>query len=148
MADLTGHLRRIIDAEGPLSVARFMAEALGHERHGYYRTRDPLGRAGDFVTAPEVSQMFGELVGLWCAVVWESMGSPSPVRLVELGPGRGTLMSDALRSVGKSAPGFHGAARIHLVETSPVLREKQEAALAGTAGTATPSCEAAPGKCC
>lgn len=129
MGGLAGHLRRRIAAEGPLTVAEFMADALGHPRHGYYTRRDPLGAAGDFVTAPEISQMFGELIGLWCAVVWQDMGSPDPVVVVELGPGRGTLMADMLRAAA-AAPGFLDAARLHLVETSPVLRERQADALA------------------
>src|SRR5690606_41718552 len=91
--------------------------------------RDPLGAAGDFVTAPEVSQMFGELIGVWCAEVWRTMGEPDPVHLAELGPGRGTLMSDMLRAA-KVLPAFRAALRPHLVETSPVLIERQRAALA------------------
>ena len=86
-------LRARIAAEGPVSVADYMAEANGH----YYATRDPFGAQGDFVTAPEISQMFGELVGLWAAAVWRAMGSPASLNLVELGPGRGTMMSDVLR---------------------------------------------------
>jgi NADH dehydrogenase [ubiquinone] 1 alpha subcomplex assembly factor 7 len=117
-------LAQRIRRQGPLSVAEFMEEALGHPELGYYRTRDPLGRQGDFITAPEVSQIFGELIGLWCADAWESCGRPDPVLLVELGPGRGTLMADALRAL-KVAPAFRAAARLHLVETSPVLREAQ-----------------------
>lgn len=116
---------------GPLTVADYMAEALGHPRHGYYVTRDPFGTAGDFTTAPEVSQMFGELIGLWCAVVWQAMGRPDPVHWVELGPGRGTLMADAQRAA-RGVPDFRRAARLHLVETSPVLRQVQARALAGT----------------
>lgn len=119
--------RRIAQA-GPLSVAEYMALCLGHPQHGYYMTRDPLGAAGDFTTAPEVSQMFGELLGLWAAQCWLQMGQPDPVRLVELGPGRGTLMADALRATAR-VPGFHEAVRLHLVETSPVLRQRQAAAL-------------------
>ncbi|MBV8168230.1 MAG: SAM-dependent methyltransferase, partial [Alphaproteobacteria bacterium] len=83
-----------------------------------------------FVTAPEVSQMFGELIGLWCAEVWRRLGAPSPVRLVELGPGRGSLMADALRAIARAAPGFRAALRVHLVEISPILREAQRARLA------------------
>lgn len=101
-----------------------MAEANAH----YYATRDPFGAAGDFVTAPEVSQMFGELIGLWCVEVWRAMGAPRPLRLVELGPGRGTLMSDALRAAGL-APDFLAAADVWLVETSPVLRAAQARAV-------------------
>lgn len=118
-----------IALSGPLTVADYMAEALGHPRFGYYATRDPLGAAGDFVTAPEISQMFGELIGLWCAVVWRAMGRPDPVHWGELGPGRGTLIADALRA-GRTVPGFVEAARLHLVETSPVLRRLQAATLA------------------
>ena len=135
---LADHLRRRIAADGPLTVAEFMAEALGHPRHGYYTRRDPLGAAGDFITAPEISQMFGELIGLWCAVVWQDMGAPDPVVVVELGPGRGTLMADVLRAA-RPAPGFLDAARLHLVETSPVLRARQQAALAAAKLGAAPA---------
>lgn len=119
-----------IRAGGPISVADFMAEALGHPRHGYYRARQPFGAAGDFTTAPEISQMFGEMIGLWCAVTWQMMGSPPRVVLTELGPGRGTLMADALRAAA-TVPAFLKAAEIHLVETSPALRRLQKAALRG-----------------
>ncbi|MDX9861791.1 MAG: SAM-dependent methyltransferase [Rhodospirillales bacterium] len=114
---------------GPLTVADYMAETLGHPRFGYYATRDPFGAAGDFVTAPEISQMFGELIGLWCAVTWQAMGRCDPVLWVELGPGRGTLLADAVRA-GRTVPGFLEATRIHLVETSPVLRRVQAETLA------------------
>ncbi len=107
-----------------------MALALGHPEWGYYTTRDPFGRKGDFITASEISQVFGEMLGLWCVEVWRQMGAPDPVRLVELGPGRGTLMADALRAAAVS-PDFIRAAQVHLVETSPVLREAQRSALAG-----------------
>ncbi len=107
-----------------------MAEALGHPEHGYYRRGDPFGTEGDFVTAPEVSQMFGELIGLWVAVVWQMAGAPAALRLVELGPGRGTLMSDMLR-VMANQPALDAAVDLHLVETSPALRERQRAALGG-----------------
>ena len=129
---LADHLRRRIAREGPLSVADYMADSLTHPAWGYYATRDPLGADGDFTTAPEISQMFGELLGLWAAVVWRSMGAPDPVRLVELGPGRGTLMADALRAAA-GVPDFCRAVRLHLVETSPVLRRLQGQALAGAA---------------
>ena len=121
-------LRRMIAAEGPLPVDRYMALCLSHPVHGYYAGQDPFGRTGDFITAPEISQMFGELIGLWAAATWRQMGSPSPVLLVELGPGRGTLMADAVRAM-RVAPGFRDAASIHLVETSPVLRARQQDAL-------------------
>jgi NADH dehydrogenase [ubiquinone] 1 alpha subcomplex assembly factor 7 len=126
---LLAELRALIAQEGPISLARYMQLCLGHPRHGYYVTRDPFGVAGDFVTAPEVSQMFGELLGLWSVETWQRLGSPDPVHLVELGPGRGTLMADALRAA-RLLPAFAQAARLHLVETSPVLRARQEAALA------------------
>ena len=133
MTPLLDALRRRIAVDGPLTLAQYMAEALGHPRHGYYITRDPLGAAGDFTTAPEVSQMFGELIGLWCADLWQRMGAPDPMLLVELGPGRGTLMQDALRAIGRAAPGFRAALRLHLVETSPTLRAAQAARLADAA---------------
>lgn len=129
MTPLERLIREIIAAEGPVGVDRFMDLALGHPEHGYYRTRDPLGERGDFVTAPEVSQMFGELIGLWCAATWQAQGAPTPALLVELGPGRGTQMADALRAIRKTLPAFREAVSVHLVETGPVLRKKQSAAL-------------------
>lgn len=132
MTPLGAAIEEIIAAEGPITVERYMALCLGHPLHGYYRTRDPLGASGDFTTAPEITQMFGELIGLWAAEVWRSMGGPSPVRLVELGPGRGTLMADAMRAA-RVLPPFRAAVDVHLVETSPTLRERQEATL-GAAG--------------
>lgn len=129
---LARHLARRIGTGGPLSVADWMEACLGDPEHGYYVTRDPLGAAGDFTTAPEISQTFGELLGLWCVHAWTMMGSPARFHLVELGPGRGTLMKDALRAA-RVAPGFLEAASVHLVETSPVLRRRQAETLAGTA---------------
>ena len=119
-----------INSEGPISIADYMAACLSDPRHGYYTGRDPLGRSGDFTTAPEISQMFGELIGLWCVSVWEAMGSPNKFTLAELGPGRGTLMADALRAAA-IRPGFAAAAKLALVEISPPLREIQAAALRG-----------------
>ena len=95
---LEAEIRRLISIAGPMPIAQYMATCLSHPIHGYYMTRDPFGAAGDFITAPEISQMFGELIGLWAAAVWRQMGSPENVRLVELGPGRGTMMADALRA--------------------------------------------------
>lgn len=118
-----------IAAEGPMPIDRYMSLCLGHPLHGYYITRDPLGDRGDFITAPEVSQVFGELIGIWAVGVWGAMGQPDSFNLVELGPGRGTLMADILRTVGKAAPGFAAAAQVHLVETSPALRAKQRQAV-------------------
>jgi SAM-dependent MidA family methyltransferase len=127
---LERELVAMIAAEGPLTVERYMALCLGDPRHGYYMHQDPFGRGGDFTTAPEISQMFGELIGVWCAAAWQAMGTPSPLRLVEPGPGRGTLMADLLRAA-RVVPGFLEAARVHLVETSPVLRRSQENTLSG-----------------
>ena len=131
MSPLVEILRRLIAKTGPLSVAQYMGLALGHPQYGYYMHRDPLGKAGDFVTAPEISQMFGELIGLWCVVLWEQMGRPVPVLLTELGPGRGTLLADALRA-GCAQPDFAAAVRVHLVETSPFLRKCQRTRLAAS----------------
>src|SRR4051812_42939034 len=128
MTPLEADIRRTIATDGPIAIDRYMELCLGHPQHGYYVTRDPLGAAGDFVTAPEVSQMFGELIGAWAATVWRQMGSPNNVQLIELGPGRGTLMADALRAT-KALPEFHAGLSIHMVETSPVLRGLQEKAL-------------------
>jgi SAM-dependent MidA family methyltransferase len=130
---LAAELKRLIAVEGPLTVEAYMAHCLGHPRFGYYMTRDPFGADGDFITAPEISQMFGELLGLWAAETWRLMGEPGAVNLVELGPGRGTLMADALRAA-RVMPAFREALDIHLVETSPVLRARQQATLAGEKG--------------
>jgi NADH dehydrogenase [ubiquinone] 1 alpha subcomplex assembly factor 7 len=119
-----------IRREGPISVADYMALALGDPEHGYYTTREPFGAAGDFVTAPEISQVFGELIGLWCGVVWQGMGAPAPVALIELGPGRGTLMADAMSAAGKVLPAFAAAVALVCVETSSRLRRRQAATLA------------------
>ncbi len=131
---LAGTLARRIAQQGPLSVADYMALALTDPECGYYMSRDPLGARGDFVTAPEVSQMFGELVGLWCADAWQRLGEPAEILLVELGPGRGTLMADALRAA-RTLPAFGDALRVHLVEISPALRACQTETLASAAPT-------------
>src|SRR6516162_11946594 len=134
MADaraLQREIRRLITTTGPMPVADYMRLALTHPQHGYYVGRDPLGAAGDFITAPEISQMLGELIGLWMASVWRQMGAPENFRIVELGPGRGTLLDDALRAT-KAVPGFRQAAVVHLVEISPALRQVQERRLAKT----------------
>ncbi|HWA47751.1 MAG TPA: SAM-dependent methyltransferase [Dongiaceae bacterium] len=117
-------IKRRIAETGPLPVASFMRLALSEPGIGYYATRDPLGAAGDFVTAPEISQMFGEMIGLWCVDLWEKFGKPDLFLLVELGPGRGTLMADALRAA-RVRPEFLRAMRLHLVEISRPLRVKQ-----------------------
>ncbi|MCX7288655.1 MAG: SAM-dependent methyltransferase [Rhodobacterales bacterium] len=125
MTPLAALLIERIREGGPISVADYMAECLLHPVHGYYTTRDPFGVAGDFTTAPEISQMFGELVGLALAQAWADQGAPSPFTLAELGPGRGTLMADILRAT-RRVPGFHAAAQVTLVEASPVLRQTQQ----------------------
>jgi SAM-dependent MidA family methyltransferase len=135
MADQTpleAEIRRRIKAAGPMPVSEYMALCLGDPQHGYYTTRDPLGARGDFITAPEISQMFGELIGLWMAATWKKMGAPENVRIIELGPGRGTLMKDALRAL-NVMPGFRDAIVVHLVEINPVLRAQQERTLQGPA---------------
>ncbi len=114
----------MIAADGPMPVDRFFALALGHPQHGYYMGRDPFGRSGDFITAPEVSQMFGELIGIWCAAGWQMMDAPAEWNLIELGPGRGTLMADALRAC-SVMPGLRDGLTVHLVEMSPELRKVQ-----------------------
>lgn len=128
MTALADLLVRQITAQGPLSVADYMTACLLHPRYGYYTNRDPFGAAGDFITAPEISQVFGELIGLCLAQAWLDRGAPAPFALAELGPGRGTLMGDVLRAT-KGVPGFHEALRLHLVEVSPVLRAQQAAHL-------------------
>ncbi len=125
MTELLEHIKNRIRTEGPLSVEDYMSEALANPTHGYYMTGDPLGRQGDFVTAPEISQMFGELIGLWCATIWEQMGSPANINLIEIGPGRGTLMSDSLRAL-SGVPDFLAACRIYMIENSPSLQRRQK----------------------
>ncbi|MFL5298563.1 MAG: class I SAM-dependent methyltransferase [Phenylobacterium sp.] len=114
-----------IEAGGPISVARYMTACLHDPDFGYYATRPALGENGDFITAPMISQMFGELVGVWAAAAWELLGRPAEVRLVEMGPGDGTLMADVLRTA-RVAPAFWAAADVWLVETSGPLRALQQ----------------------
>jgi len=130
MTALADRLAARIRSTGPISVADYMAACLLDPAAGYYVTRDPLGAAGDFVTAPEISQMFGELLGLALAQAWADQGRPAPFVLAELGPGRGTLMADLWRAAGVMA-GFRQAAQVVLVEASPALRAVQAARLAG-----------------
>jgi NADH dehydrogenase [ubiquinone] 1 alpha subcomplex assembly factor 7 len=113
-----------IRAQGAVTLADFMRLVLSSRELGYYTSRDPLGGSGDFITAPEISQMFGEMIGLWCVDTWQRLGSPSKLHLIELGPGRGTLMADALRAA-RLAPDFLAAVELHLVEISPPLRTIQ-----------------------
>ncbi|MFL6814222.1 MAG: class I SAM-dependent methyltransferase [Bradyrhizobium sp.] len=123
-------IKNLIKSSGPMPVWRYMELCLTHPKFGYYLSRDPLGREGDFTTAPEVSQMFGELLGLWAASVWKAIGSPPLLRLIELGPGRGTLMADALRAM-RVLPPLYQSVSVHLVEINPVLRDKQASMLSG-----------------
>ena len=135
---LLREIAELIVTEGPLSVERYMTLALSHPLYGYYRSRDPFGAQGDFVTAPEISQMFGELIGLWAVDCWARMGEPEELALIELGPGRGTLMADAMRAARAVAPSFVAASRLHLLETSEILRARQREALEKTQGARAP----------
>ncbi|MBJ3783439.1 class I SAM-dependent methyltransferase [Devosia sediminis] len=117
-----------IRTSGPMSVATYMGLCLTHPSKGYYRAGEPIGTAGDFITAPEISQMFGELIGFWLVNLWQQMGESKTFTLLELGPGRGTLMADMLR-VACRAPGFRDALRLRLFETSPPLMGEQQARL-------------------
>src|ERR1700693_2444472 len=132
---LESEIRRRIAVAGPMPVADYMRLCLTHPKHGYYINRDPLGSDGDFITAPEISQMFGELIGLWLAAVWRQMGAPENIRLVELGPGRGTLLLDALRAA-RVVQGFREAIVLHLVEISPAPQKLQQKRLEAVAASA------------
>ena len=115
----------LIKRHGPIRVSDYMADALGHPQHGYYMTQGAFGAQGDFTTAPEISQVFGELVGAWIVNAWEEIGSPSLFNLIELGPGRGTLMADLLR-IAAIRPDFLKAVRVYLIETSGRQRYEQQ----------------------
>ena len=128
---LAARLRTRIRGHGPIPLADYMAACLSDPQGGYYTSRLPIGKTGDFITAPEISQIFGELVGLWAIAVWQSMGAPAQITVAELGPGRGTLMADALRAW-RSVPQFLDSARVALVETSPTLHKVQQERLAGS----------------
>lgn len=128
MTALADLLRKQIRSTGPMTLAQYMAACLLHPEHGYYTTQDALGADGDFTTSPEISQMFGELIGLCLAQAWVDQGAPERFALVELGPGRGTLIADVMRAT-LQVPGFHAAAELHLVEASERMRGKQAAAL-------------------
>jgi NADH dehydrogenase [ubiquinone] 1 alpha subcomplex assembly factor 7 len=125
LSPLETEIRRLIRIAGPMPIAEYMRLCLTHPRHGYYIEHDPIGAGGDFITAPEISQMFGELIGVWLATVWQQMGGPENIRLIELGPGRGTMMVDALRAA-KKVPAFLSAIVLHLVEVSATLRKVQK----------------------
>ena len=133
---LEERLIELIKLKGPITVADFMADALGHPHEGYYMTGAPIGAEGDFTTAPEISQIFGELIGLWLVEAWRSMGSPREFNLIELGPGRGAMMADILRAA-RLRPEFTRAAHLWLVETSGRLRHEQQKRL--RAGDVKPS---------
>ncbi len=126
---LARKLKDTMRRDGPIAVSSYMAACLTDSEHGYYTRQRPIGAAGDFITAPEISQVFGELLGLWSAVVWRAMGAPGAINLVEIGPGRGTLMSDALRA-GRRVPGFADALWVHLVDTSEPMMAEQRRLLA------------------
>lgn len=135
MTGLGQRISDLIAASGPISVADYMALCLFDPGGGYYTTREPFGAAGDFTTAPEISQMFGELVAIWLYAAWQATGSPASPTLAEIGPGRGTLMKDMLRVLSKLDPVF--TANVAMIETSPRLREVQEQALADSGARVT-----------
>lgn len=132
MTPLGAYIRARVEQDGPLSIAEYMRICLQHPEYGYYHKKDPLGARGDFTTAPEISQMFGEMLGLCLAQYWLDTGAPKRITLAELGPGRGTLMADVLRAT-RVVSGFHDAAQITLIETSPALRKRQAETLAAFA---------------
>ena len=129
MTPLAERVARLIEASGPIGVADYMMLCLFDPAYGYYTTREPFGAGGDFTTAPEISQMFGELIGVWTYQTWQSAGKPDPIVIAEIGPGRGTLMKDLLRTLGKLDPSLAHSARFALVETSPRLTEIQKQTL-------------------
>lgn len=127
---LSDKIKDLIRTSGPISVTDYFALCLADPNFGYYQTRDPFGRAGDFITAPEVSQLFGEMLGVFMVHAWQRHACPAPVRLVEVGPGRGTMMADMLRVIARLAPDFYRTTTVHLVETSERLRQMQRHTLA------------------
>lgn len=132
---LAEKIKAIISVNGPISVTDYFALCLADPEHGYYKTRDPFGRGGDFVTAPEVSQLFGEMIGVFLVEAWRQHLKPTrSLRIAEIGPGRGTMISDILRTIGQLAPDLYEAATVHLVETSPALRTIQQVTLAPHVG--------------
>lgn len=131
--DLERIIKRTIREHGPLDIARYMHMALAHPQHGYYVTRDPLGQNGDFTTAPEISQLFGEMIGGWILSMWEALGKPERWHILECGPGRGTLINDAMRVVSSFEQAFSGVT-VHLVEISDALIERQKSLLENWSG--------------
>lgn len=126
---LAEKIKALIRQTGPISVTDYFAMCLADPQFGYYRTREPFGAAGDFITAPEISQLFGEMMGIFLLHAWQRHGMPSPVRIVEVGPGRGTMMADMLRVIHKLSPALYEAASVHLVETSERLQKIQSQTL-------------------
>ena len=124
-SDLTHELANQIAAEGPMTVAAYMEKA----SQVYYDSGEVFGKSGDFITAPDISQVFGELIGLWCVTAWQALGAPRHFNFVECGPGRGTLMVDALRAIAGAEPSFIKEMTLHFIERSSALRKQQEAAL-------------------
>ncbi|APR99122.1 class I SAM-dependent methyltransferase [Wolbachia endosymbiont of Folsomia candida] len=123
------YISKLIDKnQGSISISDFMNAALYHQKYGYYMSKTPLGKDGDFVTAPEISQLFGEAIAVWIMHTWEKLGTPSKFSLVELGPGKGTLIHDVVR-ITKKYKDFFDSMSIHLVEISPVLRNIQKQTL-------------------
>lgn len=130
MTPLGRRIARLIESTGPIGIADYMALCLFDPTDGYYTTRQPFGPEGDFTTAPEISQMFGELIGVWVHLAWEAIGRPEAVTVAEIGPGRGTLMADMLRTIRKVSPALHDGAAVAMIEASPHLAEVQKATLA------------------
>ncbi len=136
---LTKDLTSLIKMRGPITLHNFMAQALNHSVHGYYQHKlEKIGTGGDFITAPEISQLFGEMVGVWIFSVWDALGKPKKLRLVEMGPGKGTLMRDILK-VSKQFPEFQSALSVHMVELSQSMRRLQHDKLVGEGTASTPS---------
>jgi SAM-dependent MidA family methyltransferase len=129
MTQLAERLKSMIRMSGPLSVTDYFSLCLADPRYGYYKTREPFGPTGDFVTAPEISQLFGEMLGVFMVHAWQRHGTPANVRLIEIGPGRGTMMADMLRVISRIAPPLYETCTVHLVETSPRLSEIQQQTL-------------------
>ena len=129
LTPLGQRIAAMIQETGPMSVAEYMHLCLNDPRHGYYPNQTAIGREGDFITAPEISQMFGELIGIWALAIWQAIGRPNPFILAEVGPGKGTLMADLLRATAKY-PGFNQSAKVRLIETSPEMIREQKTRLA------------------
>ncbi len=129
MANLKEKIKEIIALNGPITVSQYMMLALSDPQYGYYQTQIPFGRAGDFITAPEISQLFGEMIGIWTLASWKAQNCPQPFILAEIGPGRGTLMDDILRTIQKLSTTAFNAAEIFLVEISQQLAKEQKARL-------------------